>query len=117
MQPSITAVSSRLNTPDLFKVLRIIRSAKIDKELQSIINSIKDTDTNEREIGVRAVFACLMSVPDAEAEIYDLIGGISERDDIASLPLDDFFALLGEIAKANDLKSFFASALRMTGQG
>ena len=107
----------KLNTSDLFKVLRIMRIAKVDKEIQDIINGIGDDDTSEREIGVKAVVACVMSVPEAESEIYDLIGGIADRNDVDTMPLDEFFALIGDIAKANDLKSFFGSALRMNGQG
>lgn len=107
----------KLNTSDLFKVLRIMRIAKIDKEIQDIINGIGDNDTNEREIGVKAVVACVMSVPEAESEIYDLIGGIADRNDVDTMPLDEFFTLLGDIAKANDLKSFFSSALLANGQG
>ena len=107
----------KLNTSDLFKMLRIMRIAKVDKEIQNIINNIGDEEANEREIGVNALVAAIMAVPDAEAEVYDLIGGIAERDDIATMPIDEFFALLGDIAKANDLKAFFGSALRTIGQG
>lgn len=107
----------KLNTSDLFKALRIMRKAKVDKEIQNIVNSIGGEEVNEREIGVNALVAAVMSVPDAEAEIYDFIGGIAERDDIASMPIGEFFAILGDIAKANDLKAFFGSALRTIGQG
>ena len=106
----------KLNTSDLFKFLRIMRKAKIDKEIHDLISGIGD-EANEREVGIKAVIASLMSVTDAECEIYDFIGGIAERDNIAELPLNEFFNLLGEIAKENDLNSFFGSALRMNGQG
>ena len=106
----------KLNTYDLFKFLRIMRKAKIDKEIHDLISGIGD-EANEREVGIKAVIDSLMSVPDAECEIYDFLGGIAERDDIAELPLNEFFNLLGEIARENDLNSFFGSALRMNGQG
>ena len=106
----------KLNTSDLFKFLRIMRKAKIDKEIHDLISGIGD-EANEREVGIKAVIASLMSVPDAECEIYDFLGGIAERDNIAELPLNEFFNLLGEIARENDLNSFFGSALRMSGQG
>lgn len=106
----------KLNTSDLFKFLRIMRKAKIDEEIHDLISGIGD-EADEREIGIKAVIGAVMSVPDAECEIYDFIGGIAERDDIAELPLNEFFDLLGEIARENDLNSFFDSALRMNGQG
>lgn len=106
----------KLNTSDLFKTLRIMRIAKIDKEIQNIINSIGDEEANEREIGINALVAVVMAVPDAEAEVYNLIGGIAERNDVAEMPIDELFKLLGDIAKENDLKSFFASVLRTSGQ-
>ena len=106
----------KLNTSDLFKFLRIMRKAKIDKEIHDLISGIGD-EANEREVGIKAVIASLMSVPYAECEIYDFLGGIAERDNIAELPLNEFFDLLGEIARENNLNSFFGSALRMSGQG
>ena len=106
----------KLNTSDLFKFLRIMRKAKIDKEMHDLISGIGD-EAIEREVGIKAVIGSLMSVPDAECEIYDFIGGIAERDNIAELTLSEFFDLLGEIARENDLNSFFGSALRMSGQG
>lgn len=109
----------KLNTSDLFKFLRIMRKAKIDKEIHDLISGMGDEadERDEREVGIKAVIGAVMSVPDAECEIYDFIGGIAERDDIAELPLNEFFNLLGEIARENDLNSFFGSALRMSGQG
>lgn len=106
----------KLNTSDLFKFLRIMRKAKIDKEIHDLINGLGD-EADEREVGIKAVIGAIMSVPDAECEIYDFVGGIAEQDDIAELPLDEFFGLLKAISKENDLKSFFDSALRMSGQG
>ncbi|MGN0179576.1 MAG: hypothetical protein ACI4DY_09070 [Monoglobaceae bacterium] len=106
----------KLNTSDLFKFLRIMRKAKIDKEIHDLISSMGD-EADEREVGIKAVIGAIMSVPDAECEIYDFIGGVAERDDIAELPLNEFFNILSEIARENDLKSFFGSALRMNGQG
>lgn len=106
----------KLIAPDLFKTLRIMRIAKVDKEIREIIDNIDVENANEREVGVKAIVAVCMAVPDAEPEIYDLIGGIAEREDINAMPLDEFFAVLEEIAKHNDLKSFFTSALRISGR-
>ena len=121
----------KLIAPDIFKALRIIRIANLDKEITDIMNSIEskrhkndmrgvDTEGDEndvRGVGIKAVIACAMSIPDAETEIYDLIGGIAEHDDVSSMPLNEFFALLSDIAKENDLYGFFASALAINGQG
>lgn len=106
----------KLNTSDLFKFLRILRKAKIDKEIHELVNSIGD-EADEREVGIKAVITSLMSIPDAECEIYDFIGGLCGKDNIAELPIDEFFGILKAISEENDLKTFFGSALRMSGQG
>lgn len=114
----------KINTKDVFQLGRIFKKINIKNVAISMAGDInnaleedkkEDSDTNIKEVGMNIIFSVIENCPDAESEIYVFISNISgfTVKEIENMDIEDFFALLKEIAQNNDLKKVFRSALNL----
>jgi hypothetical protein len=110
----------KLNTGDLFKMAKIIKYAKINEEIESILTEAKDTENEEskKELGVKLFGAIITGCgnENVDAKFYDLIAGITDKTvkDIENMELETLFNICKEIVKTNDIARFFKSAGQLT---
>lgn len=108
----------KIITSDVFKLARILKTANINEELAECVSSGKKKGADIEAIGIKAFFSVAEACgePKLEAEFYDLLGGITEKDPdvVKNQSFDATIEDLKQIAKENDLKSFFSSASRLT---
>lgn len=99
----------KLNVRDAFKAAAIIRKAKLRDDLMKLA---AEGDKNVEKLGLNAIMLILEKAPEVEQELYEFFGDVSGSgaENIATMELNEFKALLLEIAKENDLKGFFAQA-------
>lgn len=102
---------------DAIDVVKICKKANLRDEIENLLMQGRLKDADQERIGVRAlmsiVFACAENGIDND--LYALLGRIAERsaDDIATMPIESLWSdVLMEIAKNNDLSSFFGSAVK-----
>jgi hypothetical protein len=107
----------KIQTQDVFKLARIIKSAKLKGEVAEIITKIntEEKDNNlSKNVGVQIFFAIVEGCADEKTEekIYDLIGGIAEisAEDIKKQSLDATVDIIKKISEENDIMAFFNQA-------
>lgn len=107
----------KIQTQDVFKLARIIKSAKLKDVLAEIIEKINNekSDSNLSEkVGIQIFLALVENCADEKIEdkIYDLIGGIAEipAKDIKSQSLDATLDTIKKISEENNMMAFFNQA-------
>ncbi len=113
----------KINTSDVCKFARIMKYSGMRERLIALFNDAKDikatsVDSPEvQEFGVKVILEIVdgLSEQKAERELYDLLGGITEKG--ASIIENQEFTQTIEdikaIARENDLKSFFSQVSSM----
>lgn len=123
-----------INTQDVFRLSRIIKTIDIKAELPGIVKqiekmnevklSIQEDDSEEVKeqkkaeyeeimvkVGIDIVFGIIekCSDPKQEKAIYELLGGILEKDakKIAEQPIKDTIEDIKQIVEENDIAVFF----------
>lgn len=108
----------KINTQDVFKFARILKAAEINDALVDLVTEGKKKNADVEAIGIKAFFSIASACgnPKLEGEFYDLFGGIVGKspEEVKEQDLDVTISEIGQIAKENDLKSFFSSASRLT---
>jgi len=128
----------KLITSDVFKMARIIKAAQVKDAISDIFASTKginsgilETDSEEikeekrkalEEKQEAAGFEAIMTVFEAcsteklENMLYDLIGGISEKDvdTVAKQTLEVTITDIKTIVSENNIANFFKSASQLT---
>lgn len=108
----------KIQTQDVFKLARIIKSADLKNEISNAIEQInagskKDKNLSEK-VGVRVFLTIVEGCADVKTEeqIYELIGGIAEipASDIKTQSLDATIELIKKIASENNMVNFFSTA-------
>ena len=117
----------KLQTQDVFKMARIIRTADMREQISGTIKKAKQAERRQiREKGKASAdrlienvgIEILMSVldacgnPEVERQVYDLLGGVAEKkpEEIKTQSFDATVELIKEIAKENNMKNFFSAA-------
>ena len=104
----------KLNTSDVFKVARIIKSANLKEKVIEIYKNKGDKDMDT--IGLDVIFSVIegCSEKNIESEFYSFLGGVAglKTDEVANLELNKLIEILVEISKENDLGYFFKLATR-----
>lgn len=111
-----------LNTADIFKAARAVKSSGLREELKkltlSIANGSGEVDVDN--IGVDAILQVIecFSAKNAEAAIYDVLSGPFEMDadKIPTMPLEELFGCLEYMAMDPGLKDFFKRVSGLTGR-
>lgn len=107
-------IMRKLVTKDVFKLARIIKKGNIKQELADLAERFSKKEvkpTAERvgyEIVITIVEAC--GNKDVEKEIYSLLGDIFEEQDIENMSIETLIGRITQLAKENDLGSFFKLA-------
>lgn len=112
----------KIETHDVFKMARIIKKAEIKGKIEEIIRETNRTDEQDKgsvkeKIGVKIMFCIIETCSDEKLEemLYDLIGGITEKDAnaIKTMSIEGLMDVFKEIAEANNLTNFFNIAGRL----
>lgn len=100
-----------LKTKDLFTIAKIINKAKIKEKIKDIGLSDSATDI---ELYVSLFFEAIVSVPDAEKEIYEFLADIAgvkpkeiENDEFELLP-----KIIEHLKGQENLVNFFKQAFK-----
>ncbi len=104
----------RLEFQDVFTLGRIIEKAKLKEDFVRAYKSGREENVSQEDIGINVIFAMLAGAvkEGVEQEIYDLLGSITgmDADAVRHQSIPDMLAQLKQIAKENDLISFFEYA-------
>lgn len=121
----------KLQTQDVFKFARIMKSAGLKEEIRSATQKAQMagkglTDKEEidkakeeiqSEIGVDILIALMDSCAskDLEEKVYDLLSGVFEvgAEDVKAMSLDTLIEKVKQLAKENNLQNFMNAASRM----
>lgn len=103
----------KLNTADVFALARIVRASGVRKDLVNLIQRLQQQDKPDLEaVGIEGMMVIMeaMAEPYAEQKIYTALSGPLEMDadDLSHLPPQEFFYLVQQLAKENDLQAFFS---------
>lgn len=124
----------KINTGDVFKLARIIKTTEVKEDIINIYTDSKkmkeetaevatpeqmkeQAEAVQEKIGVKIFFTIFEKCTDVKTEklIYELIGGIAEKKpaEIENMPLDEMLELLSKIVKENNIRNFFNTALNL----
>ena len=108
----------KIETHDVFKMARIIKKAGIKEEFGKIFSKSKAADEETaKELGVEVIFSIIEACSSEELEkmLYDFVAGIAEKDaeTIKRMSLDALIDTFKEMAKMNNLMTFFSTAGRL----
>ena len=111
----------KLKTTDIFAFARVIGASGIREEVTSFIKRLADQgELDPERVGIDTILMIVeaLAAKKAEQNIYEAIGPILEMDPkaVGELPPSEFFGALKEIAKENDLESFFGSVSSFLGK-
>lgn len=99
-------------TNDLFNFARVIKASGMRKELSELIEkATKEKKINYNQVGINGFLLILEALAgkNAEEAIYIALANPFEMsaEEIAKLPIDEFFEKLTELVKLIDIKRFF----------
>lgn len=105
----------KINTEDAFKASRLLKHSKIKATLldcydkATSMKSAKGKDIEKFGVSVALELIECLGEERAEAEFYDLVGGICGKsaDEVRTQELVTTIEDIKQIIKENDMKSFF----------
>lgn len=101
----------KLQPPDLFNAMRIIRKAGIKEELKPVIRLAASGEFSIQDVGIEGILTIIETLAEKKSEqaIYEFISGPFEMTvkEIESMDLIQLAENLETLAKENDLKLFF----------
>lgn len=115
----------KIQFKDVMTLSKILKKTNMKDELVSVFEKAKKTATNKKvketdlqQIGMDIIFLLLESAGDAEDLIYKLLDDIFETDklnkSVKEMNIDEVITYIMQLAKENDLASFFKSAGKLT---
>jgi len=110
----------QLKTADIFAFARVIKASGIRSDLNAFIQQLsnqKDIDREKVGIDTFLMIAEALVEKQAEHAIYEALAPIMEMtpQQVEDMPPSELFTALKQLAKDNDLESFFGSAFRTLG--
>lgn len=105
---------------DVMTFSKIMKQTNIKSSLIHIIENVKTkgsaiTGKDIEKIGMEVFFTIIESAGDAEILIYKLLDDIFEEEkSVKDMEISELMKNLTELAKRNDLISFFKSAGQLT---
>jgi len=107
----------KLQTKDVFEVLRIIKKANIKEELKPYVKMAANSELDIEELGIDGVLGLIeiLSQKNSEKALYDALAGPFEMTakEVENLDLNKLIENLETLAKENDLKVFMCSVSGM----
>lgn len=115
----------KIQLRDVMTFSKILKKTNIKDELTVVFKKAKNTAKNKKveesdlqQIGMDIIFLLLESAGDAEDLIYKLLDDIFETEKInksvKEMNIDEVITYIMQLAKENDLVSFFKSAGKLT---
>lgn len=115
----------KIQLQDVMTLSKILKKTKMKEELAAVFEKAKKTAKNKnvkeadlQQIGMDIIFLLLESAGEAENLIYKLLDDIFETDKInksvKEMNIDEVITYIMQLAKENDLVSFFKSAGKLT---
>lgn len=115
----------KIQLQDVMTLSKILKKTKMKEELAAVFEKAKKTAKNKnvkeadlQQIGMDIIFLLLESAGDAEDLIYKLLDDIFETDklnkSVKEMNIDEVITYIMQLAKENDLVSFFKSAGKLT---
>lgn len=115
----------KIQLKDVMTLSKILKKTNIKDKLVEIIEkagktaaSKKAKESDLQQIGMDIIFLLLESAGDAEDLIYKLLDDIFETEKInksvKEMNIDEVITYIMQLAKENDLVSFFKSAGKLT---
>lgn len=108
----------KINTADVFKMARLMKSAKLTESIKKAYMAGKEKDANTEEVGMNAIMDIMGSCCDTgtEKSFYELLAGISEKteDEVMNQSLETTIADIKKICKENNITNFLKSASSMS---
>lgn len=105
----------KISTEDVFKMARIIRNGNVAQNIKEAYAAGKENGADAEQIGVNAFMDILCSCSDVkvEGQIYDLLGGICEKnaEDIKKQSLETTIEDVKRICQENNIVNFLKSAI------
>lgn len=102
----------KLQTSDVFNAMRLIKKANLKEEIRPILLRAGEGNLNVEEIGIEGILGFIEIITEKKSEqaIYEVLAGPFELkpQEIESMPLDLLVENLQQLAKENDIKSFFS---------
>lgn len=108
----------KLNTGDIFKIIRIIRKFGID-EIRKCLNAViyateaKRTNKNDKNVFVAVIMEFIATaaehLPDCEKEIYIFLGDLCNvnPEEIESLPPAETMKVIKKVVNMPEFSDFF----------
>lgn len=107
----------KINTADIFKMARLMKSAKLTESIKRAYTAGKEKDANMEEVGMNAIMDIIGSCCNTETEkiLYELLAGISEKTetDIMNQSLETTIADIKKICEENNIVNFLRSVFSM----
>lgn len=108
----------KIITRDVFKLARILKAGNFRDELATIFSEAGSGGTLTDEQGLDFLFSVVFGLTSETQEkaVYDLLGGILEKDPeaVADETIEALRADITAIAKDNNLSVFFQQAQALT---
>lgn len=109
----------KLQTTDLFKALRLVKSANLREELKPVLIKASKTGVQVKDIGIEAFITIIEAFAsnNAEEKFYEFLSEPLEKDieEIKNMGLMELYESLKELAKVSDLQAFFTVLSNMMG--
>lgn len=107
----------KLNTRDVFAFSRLLKKMNCKEEFKKLAKN-GEVAEDATEFGVDVIWFILDCASNAGVEemLYSFVAPIigTKTEDVANMEINDFIETLMDIAKNNDLSSFFKSASKLT---
>lgn len=108
----------KINTADVFKMARLMKSAKLTESIKRAYTAGKEKDANMEEVGMNAIMDIMGSCSDTGTEkcFYELLAGISEKTEteVMNQSLETTVADIKKICEENNIANFLRSASSMS---
>lgn len=105
----------KLQTSDVFNAMRLIKKANLKEEIKPILRRAGEGNLNVEDVGIEGIlgFIEILTEKKSEQAIYEVLAGPFEMSpqEIETMTLDLLMENLQQLAKENDLKSFFTILL------
>lgn len=111
-----------LTTKHLFPFLKLMKALNIREEFKKIYrNKAQMEGMTEQEMnvqieerGIDLIFMLIEKMPDAEREIKQFLSIYADKtlEEVDSLPVDEFIALIKQFLQEPQFKSFFTQAVK-----
>lgn len=105
----------KLGLPHVFKMSRLIKKAKLKEALSDVIVEASNQETDKTKLGVDIAFKIAEACAEegVEQQVYELLDDVTGKK-VEEMALDEVINTVKEIAKENNLVSFFKSAGALT---